>query len=85
MGVGLCKGQPVLMPGALHRKVAQPPTCRGSRLSGLPLTLSCLLMLTSMFPPPPCSDIDLQGLQPGSLALLHSLDEKLVYGWFKVG
>lgn len=30
------------------------------------------------------SDIDLQGLQPDSLALLHSLDEKLVYGWFKV-
>ena len=85
MGVGLCKGQPVLMPGALHCKVHSHLQGQQQfvRQTGRPLTLSCPLM-------PPCfsslcSDIDLQGLQPGSLALLHSLDEKLVYGWFKVG
>lgn len=36
----------------------------------------------------PCSmhsAVDLDGLQPGALALLHSLDEKLVYGCFQVG
>jgi len=42
-------------------------------------------LILPMPPCPPCrSNIDLLGLHPGSLALLHSLDEKLVYGWFRV-
>lgn len=34
--------------------------------------------------PPHRSILDLEGLQEGMLALMHSLDEKLVYGCYKV-
>jgi hypothetical protein len=31
-----------------------------------------------------CSNLDLEGLQPGMMALMHSLDELMVYGCFEV-
>lgn len=31
------------------------------------------------------SRLDVHGLEAGMLALMHSLDEKVVYGCFKVG
>lgn len=31
-----------------------------------------------------CSNLDLEGLQPGMMAIMHSLDELMVYGCFEV-
>ena len=40
---------------------------------------------THTLPPPLCSKVDIAGLQRGQMALMHSVDERLVYGCFKVG
>ena len=32
-----------------------------------------------------CSPLDVEGLEAGTLVLMHSLDEKIVYGCWQVG